>query len=332
MKMMNKETKGIILIGGMITILVSAVCFALNLVCGILSAVSGIVLIAVFAAYTMKRYRKLSELNNYLSLLCAGHFDLDICDNTESELSILKNNLYKIMIMLKTQNEMLEKEKTYLADSLADISHQLKTPLTSMMVMTDIIKAEKDENKKLEFVTVIENQLEKMKWLILNLLKLSKLDADTVDFKSEKLSIAHVIRESLKPFMVTVDLKNIKIENKISDFSFNGDENWSIEAFENIIKNCIEHTQKNGKITISSTGTSLYNSVFISDNGCGIREKDLPHIFERFYHGENASSESIGIGLALSKTVFEKEKGEIFVQSEEGKGTTFEIRLYKAIV
>lgn len=330
--MINKELKNIVLIGSAVTIVLSVICFFLNIICGILSLLLGITLTVLFVIYTKKRYKTLGELNNYLSLVCAGNFDLNISENTEGELSILKNNLYKVMIMLKTQNEMLEKDKTYLADSLADISHQLKTPLTSMMVMTDILKEEKNEEKKIEFVTVIENQLEKMKWLILNLLKLSKLDSGTAEFKIENLSICEIIDESLKPFMVTVDLKNIKIKNVIAAFNFNGDKNWSIEAFENIIKNCIEHTQKNGTITIGSKTTSIYNSVFIADDGCGINKEDLPHIFERFYHGKNSSSESIGIGLALSKTVFEKEKGDIFVQSEEGKGTTFEIRLYKAIV
>lgn len=330
--MINKELKNIILIGSAVTIVLSVICFFLNIICGILSLLLGITLTVLFVIYTKKRYKTLGELNNYLSLVCAGNFDLNISENTEGELSILKNNLYKVMIMLKTQNEMLEKDKTYLADSLADISHQLKTPLTSMMVMTDILKEEKNEEKKIEFVTVIENQLEKMKWLILNLLKLSKLDSGTAEFKIENLSICEIIDESLKPFMVTVDLKNIKIKNEIAAFNFNGDKNWSIEAFENIIKNCIEHTQKNGTITIGSKTTSIYNSVFITDDGCGINKEDLPHIFERFYHGKNSSSESIGIGLALSKTVFEKEKAEVFVQSEEGKGTTFEIRLYKAIV
>lgn len=245
-------------------------------------------------------------------------------------MSILKNNLYKIMTLLKTQNEQLNTDKLYLANSLADISHQLKTPLTSMMVMSDLLKDEKDEGKRNEFLSIIETQLDKMKWLITNLLKISKLDAGATEFKHEKFNIAPILEKSLKQFYVTCDVR--EIVNEINDFEFVGDENWTGEAIENIIKNCIEHTNNNGKLRFFSRRTNVYNSLFIQDNGCGITKEDLPHIFERFYHGKNSSSESVGIGLALAKTVLEKEKGDIIVNSELGKGSIFELRFYKTIV
>ena len=264
--------------------------------------------------------------------MCSGNFDLDIMDNSEGEMSILKNNLYKIMTLLKTQNEQLNTDKLYLANSLADISHQLKTPLTSMMVMSDLLKDEKDEGKRNEFLSIIETQLDKMKWLITNLLKISKLDAGATEFKHEKFNIAPILEKSLKQFYVTCDVREIEIVNEINDFEFVGDENWTGEAIENIIKNCIEHTNNNGKLRFFSQKTNVYNSLFIQDNGCGITKEDLPHIFERFYHGKNSSSESVGIGLALAKTVLEKEKGDIIVNSELGKGSIFELRFYKTIV
>lgn len=281
---------------------------------------------------TKKRYDKLNELNNYLSLVCSGNYDLNIASNTEGELSILQNNLYKVITLLKTQNEFLSKDKIYLADSLADVSHQLKTPLTSMMVMTDLMKNEKDAQKNKEFLEIIEAQLDKMRWLILNLLKVSKLDAGTVAFKSEQVSGAEVIAESLKPFLVTMDLKQIQLINNADDFIFIGDKNWTVEAMGNIIKNCLEHTDKNGTLEIFTKHTNVYDSVFIKDNGCGIATEDLPHIFERFYHGRNSSGESVGIGLALAKMVAEKEKATIIVNSKENEGTQFEFRFYQAIV
>ena len=127
-------------------------------------------------------------------------------------------------------------------------------------------------------------------------------------------------------------MREIEIVNEINDFEFVGDENLTGEAIENIIKNCIEHTDNNGKLRFFSQKTNVYNSLFIQDNGCGITKEDLPHIFERFYHGKNSSSESVGIGLALAKTVLEKEKGDIIVNSELGKGSIFELRFYKTIV
>lgn len=330
--MIEKDIKGLILICSGVTAAVSAACLIINPVCGVLCLLLGIVITTVFVVYTKRRYKKLSELNDYLSLVLSGDYNLDINDNTEGELSILKNNLYKIITTLSTQNEMLKKDKVYLADSLADISHQLKTPLTSMMVMTDLLKESEYGGREQEFISIIENQLEKMRWLILNLVKLSKLDADTVEFKYEPVSVEKVINESIKPFLVMLDLKSITLNNSINDFIFTGDKNWTVEAFENILKNCIEHTDKNGELSISGKSTNIYDSVIIEDNGCGIAPEDLPNIFERFYHGKNSSADSVGIGLALAKMVLEKENASVSVESTLGKGTTFEIRFYKAII
>ena len=315
--MINKDAKFTAFFGIGVTVLASIICFIINAWAGAICLILGIILTGVYFYNIKKRNDKINELNNYLSLMCSGNFDLDIMDNSEGEMSILKNNLYKIMTLL---------------NSLADISHQLKTPLTSMMVMSDLLKDEKDEGKRNEFLSIIETQLDKMKWLITNLLKISKLDAGATEFKHEKFNIAPILEKSLKQFYVTCDVREIEIVNEINDFEFVGDENWTGEAIENIIKNCIEHTNNNGKLRFFSQRTNVYNSLFIQDNGCGITKEDLPHIFERFYHGKNSSSESVGIGLALAKTVLEKEKGDIIVNSELGKGSIFELRFYKTIV
>lgn len=330
--MINKDIKIIISTGVCSTLLFSFICLFFSKLCALLCLVLGIVIMSICLYFMKKRYDKLSELNDYLSLVCSGNYDLNIASNTEGELSILQNNLYKVIILLKTQNELLAKDKVYLADSLADVSHQLKTPLTSMMVMTDLMKNEKDEQKNKEFLEIIENQLDKMRWLIQNLLKVSKLDAGTVAFKSEQVSAADVITESLKPFLVTLDLKQISLINTADDFTFTGDKNWTVEALGNIVKNCLEHTDKNGTLEIFTECTNVYNSIFIKDNGCGIAKEDLPHIFERFYHGKNSSGESVGIGLALARMVAEKEKASIIAESTENVGTQFEFRFYKAII
>ncbi len=330
--MINKDAKLTIISGTLITLVLAVVCFVLNKIAGIICLVLGLILTGIYFCNLKKRNDKINELNNYLSLMCSGNFDLKINDNTEGEISILKNNLYKIMTLLKSQNDELENEKVYLADSIADISHQLKTPLTSMMVMSDLLLDETDENKRKEFLSIITTQLDKMKWLITNLLKISKLDAGTTQFKREDISINDVLAQSLKPFSVTLDIKQIKVVNTVEDFIFKGDDNWTSEAVENIIKNCIEHTDDGGTLTFYTQRTNVYNSLFIVDNCCGITKEDLPHIFERFYHGKNSSSESVGIGLALAKTVLEKEKGDIIVSSKIGEGSKFEVRFYKTIV
>lgn len=332
MKMIDKDIKATAAFGIAATAVLSAVCLFFEPWCALICFVLGGGITGVFLYCTKKRYNKLNELNNYLSLVCSGNFDLDIQENTEGELSILKNNLYKVIMLLRTQNEMLEKDRLCLADSLADISHQLKTPLTSMMVMTDLLKQENNPEKRNEFIEITESQLDKMRWLITNLLKLSKLDAGTAEFKNEPFSIKKAIDQSIKPFLVAIELKGISLIDRAEDFTVRGDEGWTAEALGNIIKNCIEHTGRNGSLTISAEITNLYDAVIVKDSGCGIAQEDLPHIFERFYHGKNSSEDSVGIGLALAKTVFEKENGKITVRSEENRGTEFEIRFYKAIV
>lgn len=330
--MTDKSIKIPIFCGAAATLVLCVVCLFINAWCSLICLLLGGFVIGMFLLYTKKRIDKLNELNNYLSMVCSGNFDLDIADNAEGELSILKNNLYKVIILLRSQNEQLKKDKIYLADSLADISHQLKTPLTSMMVMTDLLKQDDDPVRRTEFINITESQLDKMKWLITDLLKLSKLDAGTAEFKKEPFSVKSALEQSIKPFLVTMDLKGIEFVDNIEDFTVTGDDNWSVEAFENIIKNCIEHTGKNGRLVVSTRSTTLYNSVIIEDNGSGISEDDLPHIFERFYHGKNSSSDSVGIGLSLAKTVFEKENGQVTARSREGEGTSFEIRFYKSII
>lgn len=330
--MNDREIRIILIVSSVLTAVLSVICAFFSEICAVLCLALGIILIIIFTVVTKRRYKNLNDLNDYLSLVCKGIYDMNIDDNTEGELSILKNNLYKVITLLQSQNEYLKNDKLYLADSIADISHQLKTPLTSMMVMCELLENEESPDKRQEFVSVINNQLSKMKWLITNILKISKLDADATEFKREEVSILSVLDDSLKPFALTAELKNIAIQNGANDFVFNGDESWTVEAVSNIVKNCLEHTNDGGKITIASDSTNLYNKLTISDNGCGIAEEDLPHIFERFYHGKNSSKDSVGIGLALAKTVFEKENASVTVESEQGRGSVFEIRFYKSVV
>lgn len=330
--MNDKEIRIILIVSSVLTAVLSVICAFFSKICAVLCLALGIILIIIFTVVTKRRYKNLNDLNDYLSLVCKGIYDMNIDDNTEGELSILKNNLYKVITLLQSQNEYLKNDKLYLADSIADISHQLKTPLTSMMVMCELLENEENPDKRQEFVAVINNQLSKMKWLITNILKISKLDADATEFKREEVSISKVLDDSLKPFVLTAELKNIAIQNGANDFVFNGDESWTVEAVSNIVKNCLEHTNDGGKIIIASSSTNLYNKLTISDNGCGIAEEDLPHIFERFYHGKNSSKDSVGIGLALAKTVFEKENASVSVESEQGRGSVFEIRFYKSVV
>lgn len=330
--MNNKEFRKMVIYGCILTCAMSAAGLFVHPLAALLCACTGTGLTGIFAFYTKKRYDCLQELNTYLSRVLSGDYDLRLSENEEGELSLLRNNLYKVTVVLCTQNEKLGEDKVYLANSLADISHQLKTPLTSMMMMADLLAEEEDSSRRQQFIKIMETQLEKMNWLIQNLLKLSKLDAETVELKDIPVSAREVLSRSVNPFLVQMDLKGLHLKDEMADFQFRGDPGWSCEAFENIIKNCLEHMEEGGTLRLYTKQTTLYDSVFIQDDGCGILPEDLPHIFERFYHGKNASEGSVGIGLALAKTIVEKQRGQILVESREGVGTVFEIRFYKSIV
>lgn len=330
--MINKQSNIILISGIVLSVVCSVVCLFFSVICALICLLSGILISTLFYCITKNRLKAINKLNNYLSLVCSGNYDMDISENTEGEISILKNNLLKVVVLLRTQNEQLEKDKVYLADSLADITHQLKTPLTSMTVMSDLIKNEDDPSRQQEFLSVMDGQLDKMNYLISSLLKISKLDAGTTVMNREAVSVNTLFDNALSSFGGVITKRNITVLRDLNDSEILCDRFWTVEAFQNIIKNAIEHIQDSGVLTFSSTSTALFDEVCISDNGCGISKEDLSHIFERFYSCNNSSSESVGIGLALAKTIFEKQRATVEVESTLDVGTTFKIKFYKTVV
>lgn len=277
-------------------------------------------------------YPDIEELNTYLEKVLSDDNPPEILDIEEGELSILKSNIYKVTTKLKYQKELLKQDKVTLATAMADISHQLKTPLTSMMVMNDLLKSEEDGEKREEFLKTQSDQLDRMNWLIQTLLKLSKLDAGSVLLTKEDIAADELIKDVMKPFEIQMDIKNISFVSEISDALVMCDKNWTVEAIQNIVKNCIEHMDEGGSLKVSLIDTNIFSQILINDTGCGIAAEDIPHVFERFYRGKNAGKDSVGIGLALAKTIIENQHGEISVKSEAGVGSTFDIKLYKTII
>ena len=329
----NKELRNLILLGSVCTLIVSACGYYISgMAAGALILLLGAVLSSLFLHYTRKRYLALDSLNDYLTGVLAGEERPGIEDQEEGEISILKTNIYKATTMLRYQQELLSGDRIRLAEALADISHQLKTPLTSMMVMNDLLMTEEDPERRKEFLVTQSAQLDRMNWLIQTLLKLSKLDAGTIEMKKEEFSADALIAEALKPFEIQMELKDINPIISGEDMMMVCDKNWTVEALQNIIKNCCEHMDFHGELRIETEDTKLFRQICISDTGCGIAKNDLPHIFERFYKGKNAGKDSVGIGLALSKTILERQHGDILVKSEEGIGTRFDIRFYKTII
>ena len=329
----NKEYKQMIIAAAGFTVAAS-ICgyvffgYGAVLIILVLSAV----LTAILAITTRNRLGNIDALNTYLVKVLAGGEAPDILDQEEGELSLLKTNIYKATTTLNYQKELLSKDKAALSDAIADISHQLKTPLTSMMVMNDLLKTEDDKDKRSEFLKTQSDQLDRMNWLIRTLLKLSGIDAGTITMNPEEVKAGFLITEVIKPFEVQMELKDIALIKSASDISIKCDRNWTVEAVQNIVKNCIEHMEGKGQLHISTDETNLYTEISVADTGSGIAPEDLLHIFERFYKGKNAGKDSVGIGLALAKTIMIKQHGDILVESEENVGTVFRIRFYKTVI
>lgn len=304
-----------------------------NLILNILLIiVFSILWMAIIFVYLRKRDRKINQITQYINQIKNRKYDLDINENSEDELSNLKNELYKITIMLKEESEISKKDKDNLKMSVEDISHQLKTPLTSITIMLDNLKdnPNMDENTKQKFIFEISKQIDWINWLVISMLKLSKLDANVVQFYEEKINLKKFIDEIIKNLEIPIEIKNqqIVIEGN-QNASFVGDYKWQQEAVTNIIKNCIEHNKENGKIYIKYEENTLFTKITIRDEGEGMTKEDLKHIFERFYKGQNSSENSVGIGLALAKNIIEKNNGMISCKSELDKGTEFVIKYMK---
>ncbi|MBQ9657910.1 MAG: HAMP domain-containing histidine kinase [Clostridia bacterium] len=294
-----------------------------------LSIVLAISIIFVFLKYNKNKDKTLKMITQYIEEINNRNYKLDIESNTEDELSILKNEIYKTTIMLKEVAENSMKDKVNLKDSLSDISHQLKTPITSIMIMLDNIIDEPSMNADIrtEFIKDIKREILNINFLVNSLLKLSKLDSNTVKFNSKEEYVEDLIDESVKNVSVICDLKNVEIrKNGDRKIKLNCDRKWQVEAITNILKNAIEHSNENSVIDISYSQNKVYSKIEIKDYGNGIDKKELPHIFERFYRGENSKSDSVGIGLALSKSIIEKDGGNVEAVSEIGSGTKFVIK------
>ena len=289
-------------------------------------------IILIFYLYDKNKSKKIKEITKMISKINNRQFDIDINDFNEGELSILKNEISKTTTMLRQVADNSVKDKLNLKDSLGDISHQLKTPLTSITIMIDNILDNPDMNEKTrkKFLINIKREILNINFLVMSLLKLSKFDANVVKFNKESVYLKDIIIESIKNVSMIKELKNITI--KVS-----GDDNikllcdfkWQVESITNILKNSIEHTSEYGTVEVNYSENKLYTRILIKDNGKGINSDDLPHIFDRFYKGKNGSDDSFGIGLSLSKTIIEKEGGSITVKSTPNIGTIFTIKYLK---
>lgn len=289
-------------------------------------------ILLIFICYQKQRNRKIQELVDYIRKIEHGIYRIEIEENDEGELSRLQNELYKITVMLRESSELAGQQKKALADSVSDISHQLKTPLTSCLVLLDNLSESENmtEETRRRFLSEITGQLTSVSWLVQVLLKLSRLDAGVVELKEEEVSVSALIRSAVEKVGLLAEWKQIDIQVMGEEEPcIKGDRHWLEEALVNLIKNAIEHSPEDSEIRIQVEDNQVYTCIHVRDFGSGISYEDQKHIFERFYRSADAGEDSVGIGLALAQEIMKRQNGYLTVESEPGQGTVFYMKFLK---
>lgn len=297
----------------------------------VLASIFMVIIIIVLMKYKEKTDKNIDELIELVERINKKDYPLEVKSYSEDKLSILRSEIYKTTVMLKEAADNSISDKIKLKDSLSDISHQLKTPLTSILIMLDNIidDEDMDVDTREKFISEIRHNIININFLVQSILKLSRLDACVIEFKKEKCDIDMIVEESIHHIEPLMDLENIVIKKNFqAKRKVLCDSKWQIEAITNIIKNAIEHSDEKGIIEINTSSNDLYVEVDIIDHGEGMNKKDIKHIFDRFYRSENAHKDSIGIGLSLSKSIIERDNGKISVSSTINKGSKFSIRYF----
>lgn len=292
----------------------------------------GTVSLGIYLIYVITQEKKIAEINEYIKQINNKNYILKIEENDNGELSKLRNELYKTTVLLKETAEISEKEKENLSTAIADISHQLKTPLTSIRIMLDNIQDDPDMEKEVreDFLREISKQIDWISSLVVALLKIAKFDAGTIKMENNEINAKNLIDNIVSNLAILMELKNIEIITNVDEkATFIADYKWQQEALTNILKNAIEHSKHNSRIYITVENTNLFLKIIIKDEGSGIDKEDLKHIFQRFYKTKNSSENSIGIGLPLAKAIIEQSNGYIKVETKYGEGTSFEVKYIK---
>lgn len=326
----NEEIKKQIIIYVIFNIIVFLGALFINIICSIYIILVCLVIEFISLFFTKKRYNDISELTYKIDKILHNNDYTNFDVNKEGELAVLNSEIFKMTVRLREQTERLENEKNYLKDYLADISHQIRTPMTSINIMISrLSRQELTFEDRFKMIKEISKLLTRIEWLITALLKVAQLESDTVKLKKEKTNVEEVVNKALESLKIQAEIKNIKLKLKIEkNTNYKGDYYWSVEAISNIIKNCIEHSENEGIIEIISEINPIYTEIIITDEGKGICKEDLPHLFERFYRGNNSGSEGIGIGLYLTKMIVSKQNGVITAKNRENKGAEFNIKFF----
>ncbi len=320
----NPELKRELLIDLAITIVAALIGFLIRPICGILALAVGLLLSGAHIAFAIQRYRQMEALAQRLDRILHGQDRVLIEDAAEGELSILNSELQKMTTRLQEQANQLSSDKRQLTEAI---------PLTSMNLLVSMLGEEDlPYDRRLSMTRELRRQLERVQWLVETLLKLSKIDAGTAQFRSDLVSVAELIEKAAQPLRIPMELREQSFTVHKTGEHFTGDLNWTTEALGNILKNCMEHTPVGGVITVTAEETALFTEIIVEDSGPGISKADLPYLFDRFYKGEGSSDDSVGIGLALSRSIIAAQNGTIKVENVPTGGARFTIRFYKSVI
>ncbi len=326
----NREFRQFAVLFSLIAAAAVTLGFAINRLAGVLAVASAAAFGAAFFAFTKARYKSIARISDQIDLVLHNADHLYIGESDEGELSILQSEITKMTLRIREQNDALKKEKEHLADSLADIAHQLRTPLTSVNLILSLLENNPDENERKALIRETKELFVQMDWLLTSLLKLSRLDAGIVVFQSEQIDVNALVCAALRPFLISMELHGIALQTDVPEgIIIQGDFGWLSEAIQNIIKNCIESAGENGKIEIVCRSNPLFTEIAIHDSGAGFEKEDLPCLFDRFYRGKNAGATGYGIGLALCKMIITRQGGTITAKNHPQGGAIFTIRFPK---
>jgi signal transduction histidine kinase len=303
--------------------------FFTDIACGWLMLCACFVFSAAHFIVSYLRYRRIRDLSLDIDRVLHGKDFVRISGYEEGELAVLQSELGKMTVRFREYAEGLQKDKVWLTDAIADISHQLRTPLTAMnLIVSMLASSNLTDARRLELSRELKQLLARIDWLVETLLKMSKIDAGTVYFKREPVPVAELIRKAAEPLTIAMEVRGQTLSVRDDAAIFHGDLAWTAEAVGNILKNCAEHTPEGGGIRVDAAKTALYTEIKIRDTGPGIDAADLPHLFERFYKGRNAAGGSFGIGLALARMIIIGQDGTIKAENNPGGGAMFTVRFY----
>jgi signal transduction histidine kinase len=326
----NREIRKFAVVFAAITATFAAAGFAIQPAAGILVLASAAAFCTAFLVFTKARYKSIAQLSTQIDLVLHNADHLFIGETSEGELSILQSEITKMTLRIREQNDALKKEKEHLAESMADIAHQLRTPLTSVNLILSLLENNPDEKERKAMVRETKALFVQMDWLLTSLLKLSRLDAGIVIFQRGGINVHALISSALHPFLISMELHNITLQTDVpKEIFIQGDDRWLSEAIQNILKNCMESAGDDGKIMIACEDNPLFTDITIRDSGAGFAKEDLPHLFNRFYRGKHTGAAGYGIGLALCKTIITRQGGTITAKNHPQGGAVFTIRFSK---